>query len=526
MKKVITILLALVLCFSVFATNEQMIIPIDSPIAHNLNLLFTSQGLVDFPQSGPWSVGEIRSYLAKVDPQSEVDKALYDSIVATIDSKCENAPVIDLDLDLSLETYLHSNLNVKRDDWVTPFIEQKQPVSAKFNFFINDHIYLFTDVFFGNHYKLQRDFASKGIDTNLLIDIKDLNTAMPYRTFISVGGDNWNLLWGRDRFYFGSGITGSLLLGDNFPYQNALRFNFYKAGFKYTFFSSFYPHPNNYSNTDQNADFTGLFMYMFHRFEYAFFKNFSMTVSEGIIYQNEQGFIDLALYNPMALFHSFFIRNNANSILSVDFNYAPVKNMNLWLQVAVDEFGFGTSDELHNPNAVGILLGGRYTYDIKPVKAVTSLEFAYVDPYMYLRDCPTPQDPNNDRLDFIGAYREYTVDVGATYHKEFLGYKYGNDNIVVSLKQEFIHPTDFKAVAQFTYIGDGELNKETKWKEITDFVFAPSGKARHSMICSFSGEYALTDSLALYSKLDIPMQFAPEFKMDTQFTLGMSWKAF
>ena len=387
-------------------------------------------------------------------------------------------------------------------------------------------------MFFGNHYKLQRGFGSKHLDTNLLIDIKDLNTAMPYRTFISVGGENWNLLWGRDRFFFGSGITGSLLLGDNLPFQNSLRFDFFKDSFKYTFFSSFYPHPNNYGNTDQNKDYSGLFMYMFHRFEYAFFKNFSVTVSEGIIYQNEQGFLDLAFYNPMALFHSFFIRNNANSILSVDFNYAPIKNMNLWLQVAVDEFGFGTSEELHNPNAIGILFGGRYTYDVKPVKGVTSLEFAYVDPYMYLRDCPDPSKGTAgtvggyDRLDFIGAYREYTVDVGATYYKEFLGYKYGNDSVVVSLKQEFIHPTDYKAVAQFTYIGNGEMNKDTKWQDVTDFVFAPSGKARHSFICSFSGDYALTDSLSLYSKLDIPMQFAPEFKMDTQFTLGMSWKAF
>ena len=77
MKKAIAVVLAFALCLSVFATNDQMIIPIDSPIAHKLNLLFTSQGLVDFPQSGPWSVGELRTYLAKVNPQSGVDKALF-----------------------------------------------------------------------------------------------------------------------------------------------------------------------------------------------------------------------------------------------------------------------------------------------------------------------------------------------------------------------------------------------------------------------------------------------------------------
>ena len=69
----------------------------------------------------------------------------------------------------------------------------------------------------------------------------DFDWTVPYKTIVSVGGNNWNFVAGRDKLSWGSGETGNLMLSDSFPKQTFAKFSTYFNAFKYSLVFSVYP---------------------------------------------------------------------------------------------------------------------------------------------------------------------------------------------------------------------------------------------------------------------------------------------
>ena len=80
-------------------------------------------------------------------------------------------------------------------------------------------------------------------------------------------------------------------------------------------------------------------MFIGHRVEGRLFNNkVGIALNEAIMYQSADNAIDLQVLSPTAIFHDYYIRGNANSIISLEVDYNPIRYVDLYGQVVVDEF--------------------------------------------------------------------------------------------------------------------------------------------------------------------------------------------
>ena len=264
-----------------------------------------------------------------------------------------------------------------KNSWNYNFLKQKPLVGLSLEFFPGGNFYTFFELTIGNYLHTQfSEFGDKHFHTNILglqdvtrFNLNDMDLNVPYRAFIAAGGEHWSVQLGRDRLSWGPGVVSNFVVGDNLKYHNMLRAAVYYDEFKYTFLLSFFPHPQNYAAKDTGGQwgvspnhqydvFNGINMFMAHRIEWKLFNDkFKIALTEGVMYQSATNFIDLQILNPVMFFHDLYMRSNANSILSLELEYSPIKSLNIYANIVCDEIaGFGESKSgvaaNANPNAL------------------------------------------------------------------------------------------------------------------------------------------------------------------------------
>jgi hypothetical protein len=357
---------------------------------------------------------------------------------------------------------------------------------------------------------------------------------------------------GRDKLSWGPGTTGNFLLGDQVEYHNQGRFTAYSDNFKYTFVTSFFPHPDEIWDSNQNGiddslatdidspegysqgrSIVGLKMFMAHRFEWRLFENkLGIALNEGIMYQSEDGELDLRVFNPFMLYHNYFIRSNANSITSLEVDYTPFKFWNIYSQLVVDEYAFGSVEQNletgRHPNAVGFMLG------VKTVRAVSggmfyaNLEGVYTDPYLYLRsedgDSDQSLSDSSDTLNFVVAIRRWLSSPDrVVYDQTYLGYQYGGDSIVGNLVAGFKKYNDWSIEGNLFAMVDGPIGMDSLWEKDNDGL-SPSGDSILVLDLGVSGTKMLSSKWKAYGGLDfISIYDDSAFSNDFQMNMGMSY---
>ena len=116
MKRIIAILLvAFMVLGSVFAlSNSQKIYRVDSKEYEEITYLYIMTGHALPSTTGPWSEGELKAMLDKIDVSllSGGAKDIYDSLYETLNGEkaetCEDFSM-KWSFDLNLETYTHTN---------------------------------------------------------------------------------------------------------------------------------------------------------------------------------------------------------------------------------------------------------------------------------------------------------------------------------------------------------------------------------------------------------------------------------
>ena len=109
MKRFVLITLVIALCLSgISAANTQKIHPVDSPLYDALVQLYISEGYALPSTTGPYSTDELLMMLHRLERTSlsESGRALYDYLADELD---EDDPVVDFDVDINLETYIHTD---------------------------------------------------------------------------------------------------------------------------------------------------------------------------------------------------------------------------------------------------------------------------------------------------------------------------------------------------------------------------------------------------------------------------------
>lgn len=546
MKKlaVVIILFTILLSSAYSFSTPQRIYTVDDEIYMAIYNLFISAGYSPLFSSGPWSQAELIKMLSSIDytTLTPSEKSLYNKINNKLNEAdytfSPDAFGFSININTALETYTHLNTSdyfQGHENWIYPYQKQLPVLSAGLGFHPFESMMIYTDFLLGKTYSEENGFGTTHFNTNIPINIAtDMNVSMPYRAYVSVGGNYWNILLGRERISWGEGESGNFLIGDNFPYNNTCRFTAYNSNLKYTFLTNFYLHPQNYDIDKQHLPINGIYMFMAHRLEWRIHNKFNINLSESIIYQNETNYIDISILNPAMFFHDYYMRGNANSSITIELNYTPIRNLSLYFQGIVDEFGFG-GDEYHNPNAIGLMLGTKYIHTFSnEVIAKTIVEAVYTDPYLYLRDS---YDNAGFPLNFTAAFREFAIDKGIVNHINFIGYGYGNDLIAVMVKEDISKYELFNTSLSITYIAKGSKDINSQWRTITGSLLAPTtspeeGKdaINHKIITSLSGLYYPTKSTGIYTNLGYVVSINPENKKtertrhDLQLTLGIKIK--
>lgn len=501
-----TLLKRIALSLSIFLLGTVTLIaspawmfPLDSSIYEDLAGLFISQGLAQPSTAKPWSKDEVGFLLDKVNAAqlSGVERLLYNRIRLIVDKQDS---VTSIGFESSLETYIHTNIDsfTTEDDWVYSYLQRKPLISLPVNLSLGP--------FYGHmHFPLgNRNFdelddivhgkselyGTNAMTTNLPIqfwgsDKLYLDAGIPYRAFISAGGAGWLLQVGRERLSWGPGESGNFMIGDHLQYHNQARLAAYKNNFKYSFLTLFFPHPDeiwDFSlDSDQARPLIGLKMFMAHRFEWRILDNaLGIALNEGIMYQHEDGILDLRILNPLMLFHNYFVRQHANSLASLEIDYALGKGFNIYGQVAVDELSFGSTelnldDEDKHPNGRALMLGLKIAKPFKNGILHGHLEGAYTDPYLYLRSIEgdSSQALDADNLSYVVAIRRWMSDK-VYYDQSFMGYQYGGDAIVLDGSLGFRVPGVWQVRGNLFAMLHGEVDMNTLW-ELGELDLAPTG---------------------------------------------------
>lgn len=393
---------------------------------------------------------------------------------------------------------------------------------------------------YGKYYASSNFFHFWRSEDDLVIDAN-----VPYRGFAALGGKGWLFEIGRDKLSWGPGTTGNFMFGDHLQYHNQGRFTAYSNSFKYTFATSFFPHPDEIWDVDQNGRLdvdsgepgygqaralVGLKVFMVHRFEWRLFNDkVGLALSEGIMYQSPDGNIDLRILNPLMLYHNYFIRSNANSLATLEFDYAFAPSWNLYGQVVVDELSFGATegslpDDRKHPSGVGLMLGLKMAKPYKGGILYGSLEGVRTDPYVYLRsvDGDKSQDDVADTLNFVVAIRRWIPDK-LIYDQSYMGYQYGGDAYVGNLVVGYKQYGKYSVQGSLFYMAHGQVSMDTYW-ELGKLSSTPTGEATHYIDIGISGSKYLTPGWEVYAGLDWLAKiehYVPSY--DVQLVMGMQY---
>ncbi len=506
MKKLTFTLLLLIPLILLPATNTQKIHPVNSEIYEAITYLYISSGYALPSTAGPWSSDELLKLLNKIDPTklNSGSKSVYDYVSKELGAE---AKLFKFGLEAALEANIHTDaVNfTSRELWVKNTNDRKPILDIILETNIANHFYGYSSFTFDgrrfnqfspNEGHSSAYFGQEILTTNIFLlyggGVGDIDLGFPYRAFGALGGSGWSFQIGRDNLSWGAGKTGNLMLGDHLRYHDTARLALYGKNFKYTLASSFFAHPDQYYpiigsdgkfvQHDQRSSLYGLNMFLGHRLEWRMFKDkVGFALSEAMMYQTAKGddglldsILDPRIFNPAMLFHNLYIRSNSNSILTFEADYSPIKYLNIYAQVAIDEFALpgenvpGVAPKAY-PDGFGYLAGVQTSLPLKKGMVYGSFEFALTDPFLYLRDGgPTfaGQELGEYGINFVVAHREYSgpgMGNGVTYYEEFLGYKYGGDALVFNLNGGYKEFGKWYAEGNLFYMLHGTHDKWTLW---------------------------------------------------------------
>lgn len=582
MRSKSTILISTVLISStlLWAGNLQKVHPLDSPLYRNLATLYILQGKALPSTSLPYNEDEAKRLLDRIDKTnltSEAEQALYEAIRKELQPSRKQAGNLgyDISLDLTTEVYAHTNTSdfTAEQDWTYGYGERKSLGNLSFETWPVDSFYSYFELSLMNNFGVLDQFETSlpneqpntlygksPLTTNIIMvapnRIENIDLNFPYRAFVSLGSEHWNIQVGRDKLSWGAGKSGNLMVSNNMPYQQFGRFTTGFDRFKYTLLSSFYTHPQifAYQNTDSTDPYynaganaqdilaDGIKMFLAHRVEFRFLQDkLGLAVSESMMYQSATGSIDLRFLNPVGFYHNQYIRGNSNSMLVLEADYTPVKALNLYAQLAIDEIAFGEDvPPMANskPNAFGYLAGFQGALGLGKGVFTYSLEGAYTDPFLYMRE-----QYNKDTQQFgVG----YDVIVRVLSHsmenlRYWQGYPYGGDAIVAQMKTGYERPGKARFEATTLFMVHGILDINSFWTLYSgseSLVTTPTtenpfdtdetGTVSYTLLPTFLAEYSLNKNLSGMVHIALPIiwnkgNVAKRLAYDIQLSAGITY---
>ena len=356
----------------------------------------------------------------------------------------------------------------------------------------------------------------------------------PTKAGASLGNDFMNFYIGRTRQSFGNGITGNLVIGDNFSFQEMMKLSFFSDIFSY------YLSLTHFDNVEEGSafKFDGLHQNrLIHRFDVNLFNKFRIAVNIGAHMVTDSPF-DFRMFNPMMIVHNWCNnsesiewspdnRDEVNNVMGFEFEYAFYPGFMATAQVLIDQFRLPVEKDSTVPSAFGLLANVRYITPLWEGYLDSYFEAAYTSPYLYLNY----KSWNGDDMYMLDHIVGYSFGSSCPAEISYSGYQYGPDAIVIAAGSEFSMYGDWSASADLMYMAHGEYGKES-WRKMNNRddanATAPSGIVEHTFLIKLGGSYSILDNLKVTAGLYTSFKWnyhnqTNVFRTDVQGTVGLSW---
>lgn len=480
MKKAFLVAAVIVLFLSMplaAETVKSKTFPLSSKLYSLMDDLYSLQGFSRPSTSRPWSQSEASLILSRIKREklSGEEISVYDKIAGIINENLRwnfKGFSMGLKADLAFEAYIHRNTEdfVKDSNWLRGFERRKPLAKASMDFAISDFFYTYCDLQYGYGRVTRKDsfvslnpdysgpykyvtsdgyigsyYMDKGAHmmiysaqygarsaTNLIKDSSLFDFDWPKRAVFSLGGDKWNVQYGRDRLEIGNSAFGNMLVDNHTDFEDYFSLTVFSDSFKYQWLNIFLNGISTFGE-DPTNDFR---IYMIHTLEFRPFENFSFIISENVMYRiasdgKNRQVLDFAYLNPSFIFHNLNNRAMFNAIAYAEVNWAPAKRVELYGQFALDQ-ARAPNESSDQSSSWGFTAGSKYTRAIGDGIARFYAEFAYTTPLFYRRDI----------VDFVKMSRYFHIDTEDQLQPdgihssrfgsyslifEFIGFPYGGD---------------------------------------------------------------------------------------------------
>ena len=483
MKRLITAAVLLSICLSLSAVSSLRIFELDHPLYDEMEALFVLEGKSSPLGSKPWTETDVQHLLDRISPSSDISQNLKNRIEGYISEK-ESGLLFNAVINPQL--LLHSNKDSfnKTDDIVSSSLLDEQAATIGLGYYYKNNVAMYMDASLGVAPSDAGDNASKRLSSLFGSNIPFLPDSLnimnfPYNAYFNVGADALRLFIGRGQTEWGNGEMGNMMLGNTLPYHDYLTLTFTGSRhFSYQLLSSFFSHSENKDKGDREQ-MHGLRFFLGHRFEFAFFDDkLTFAVNDGLMYQAENGYFDLRLLNPLFFMHNGFMAYHSNSLLTLEAEYSPIKNLSIYAQVGIDDLAVAgepkPGESGGSANGVGAMAGLRWTVPISDKSySYGNAEFVYTSPYMYHRALESGGGSND--LYYVSSTRY--MNNGLKFVERYLSFPFGSDALACQLQAGYNTPGLYDIKAKAFFMAHGVMDKNSTIRQYRDgdkVVHAPS----------------------------------------------------
>ena len=567
---ILSVLILLIAVSSITAANLQKTYLLTDDVWIRANRLCVSTGHLGPAPVSPTTGAEILQALERLDYSSlnTQQKSEYDSLIAELKrpeqglSFSSRYIALDPELFLGLEAYGFNHLkSTPTEEFFIPYRDRIPFFYAELHSYFGDLAYFdfqYTfkdgpqgfgidekgDLVLGNTFY---NFTNAGFIFSPAIDgtiqyFGDGNnkyrvlTYQPVKAGAVIGNEFMNFYLGRTRQEFGNGVTGNMIIGDNFSFQETAKLSVFSDIFSY------YLSLTHFDNFEEGQDFqlSGLHQNrLIHRFDFNILNKVRFVVNIGAHMLTDSPF-DLRMLNPMMIIHNW--NNNSesvewepgnndelNNILGFELEYAFLPGFIASAQIVIDQMQIYGESGTTVPNANGFLLNVKNFTTLETGYLDSYIEGAYTSPYLYLNK-KTWDGNDNYMLDHIVGYyfsQNRTIEAG------YSGYVYGPDAIVLSLGTEYTDFNRWSVKGDITYMAHGENGKEA-WRNKDNRtgldLSTPSGTVEHTLSFRAGGSYSILDNLKLTAEIGTSFIWnyhnaEDAFRANLQAAVGISWVA-
>ena len=470
MRKIIFTVIVFVFCSIVSASNMQKVYTTRDDMYIQVDRLCRLAGVTGPSSFSPISARGLEIALNRIDPASlsEKEQKEYGRLKAELTGNyLFSSDGFDFNLNTGVNVGVniadYSNFDFSNSDGIAP--DRRNEALLQYRFEI-PAIYIHPAFNFGDYVYMEANFALQNNNHHMyettfgwLLTSYNGHLSvfgsegptnppgeLPLRAGLSIGNDNLSFIIGRYPHSVGNGITGNLVIGDNFIYQELTALSFMSRYFTYnisvTRFDQMETLNAGSTITDiSRNEFTGPQQFrVVHRFDINIIDKVRIGLNLGTIYNSNFGF-DIRFFYPFVLGHNYYNYDNstikrsfdeANNILSLSGEWAITKGLSFYGEVAIDQFQLPWEDSTTVPPAFGVLLNLKYSVQIGDGVLDSWIEGVYTNPFIYLNQKIDEDGIHDFNLDYIVGYEMSTL---ADYG--YSGYQYGPDSFVLSFGSNY-----------------------------------------------------------------------------------------